>query len=280
MTAFLAACVQMRAGIDRRKNVAAASALIEDAAARGARFVSTPEMTNVLDRSAERLFAHLDDEEGAFEIGAFAALAQRLGIFLHVGSMAIRTGPRRAANRTFLFAPDGRVAARYDKIHRFDVDLPNGESWRESNVYDAGTDAVVCQTPLASFGLTVCYDLRFPHLYRALARAGADVLCVPAAFTRQTGEAHWRALLRARAIENGAFVIAAAQGGDHEDGRATYGHSLIISPWGEIIAEAAGADPGVILGEIDPQKAAESRARIPNLGLENAISVRVFPAAH
>jgi len=278
VTKFLAACVQMRSGLDRRRNVAAACAMIEEAADRGARFVSTPEMTNVLDRDATRLFAHLDEEGSAFEIEAFAALARSRNIFLHIGSMAIRTGPRRAANRTFLFAPDGRIVARYDKIHRFDVDLPNGESWRESNVYDAGREAVIARTPLAAFGLTVCYDLRFPHLYRTLARAGAEILCVPAAFTKQTGEAHWHALLRARAIENGAFVVAAAQGGDHEDGRSTYGHSLIIGPWGEIVAEAAEAAPGIILGEIDTKRAAESRARIPNLGLENAISVRIVPS--
>ncbi|NWG72089.1 MAG: carbon-nitrogen hydrolase family protein [Parvularculaceae bacterium] len=274
MTAFVAACVQLRSGLDRRKNVAAATALIEEAAAQGACFVSTPEMTNVLDKSAERLFSHLDGEETAFEIGTFADLARRLNIFLHIGSMAMRTGERRAANRAFLFKPDGTLAARYDKIHRFDVDLPNGESWRESNVYDAGADALIVRTPLAAFGFTICYDLRFPNLYRTLARAGADVLCVPAAFTKQTGEAHWRTLLTARAIENGAFVIAAAQGGVHEDGRATFGHSLIIGPWGEIVAEADGAEPGVIFGEIDPARSAEARARIPNLALENAIRVR------
>ncbi|MEQ1930577.1 MAG: carbon-nitrogen hydrolase family protein [Parvularculaceae bacterium] len=272
---FLAACVQMRSGIDRRANVAAASRLIEEAARRGAAFVSTPEMTNVLDRSAERLFAHLDVETSAPEVGEFAALARRLKIFLLIGSMAVRTEAKRAANRSFLFAPDGTLAARYDKIHRFDVDLPNGESWRESNVFDAGAEAIVAKTPLAAFGLTVCYDLRFPHLYRAMARAGADVLCAPAAFTKQTGEAHWHALLKARAIENGAFVIAAAQGGVHEDGRATFGHSLIIGPWGECLAEADSAEPGVILAEIDPARARDARARIPNLALENEIGVRV-----
>lgn len=271
---FRAACVQMRSGLDRRANVAAAAALIDKAASDGAKFISTPEMTNVLDKNADRLFSHLDDEAHTDEIAAFAALAERLKIWLHVGSMAIRTAPRRAANRSFLFAPDGRIAARYDKMHRFDVDLPNGESWRESNVYDAGQCAVIAKTPLAAFGLSVCYDLRFPHLYRAMAQAGAEVLCVPAAFTKQTGEAHWHPLLRARAIENGAFVIAAAQGGVHEDGRATFGHSLMIGPWGEILAEAKSADEDVILGEIDPAKAKDARARIPNLALENAIRVQ------
>lgn len=271
---FLAACVQMRSGLDRQRNIAAACALIEAAAARGANFVTTPEMTNVLDRNAERLFAHLQSESEAGEVRAFAETARRLSIWVLIGSMAVKTGARRAANRSFLYAPDGRIAARYDKIHRFDVDLPNGETWRESNVYDAGDAAVIASTPLAKFGLTVCYDLRFPQLYRSMAQAGAEIFCVPAAFTRQTGEAHWHTLLRARAIECGAFVAAAAQGGTHEDTRETFGHSLIIGPWGEILAEAKDAEPGVILAEIDPAKALEARARIPNLALENAIQVR------
>jgi predicted amidohydrolase len=271
---FLAAAVQMRSGLDRRRNVEDAVALIEDAAKRGAVFISTPEMTNVLDRSAERLFSHLNAEFDSAEIGRFAETARRLKIHLHIGSMAVKTGERRAANRSFLFAPDGAILARYDKIHRFDVDLPNGETWRESSVYDAGEAAIIAATPHARFGLTVCYDLRFPHLYRALARGGAEAFCVPAAFTRQTGEAHWHTLLKARAIECGAFVIAAAQGGRHEDGRETYGHSLIVGPWGEILAEAEGVEPGIVLAEIDPEKSRAARTRIPSLALENAISVR------
>lgn len=267
---FLVACVQMRSGLSRAANVKAARALIDEAAARGARFVSTPEMTNVLDRKAERLFADLPAEEDLAEIAAFADAARAHALWLHIGSLAVRTGERRAANRGYLFAPDGKIAARYDKIHRFDVELPGGETWKESKVYDAGEAAVIAETPLAAFGLTVCYDVRFPTLYRRLAQAGADVLCVPAAFTRQTGRAHWKTLLTARAIENGAFVIAAAQGGTHEDGRETFGHSLIVGPWGEILAEKPDDEPGVILAEIDPEKSADARRRIPNLGLETA----------
>ncbi len=275
---FLAACVQMRSGIDRKRNVEDGRALIADAAAQGASFVVTPEMTNVLDRDAKRLFAHLPEESALDEVEAFAAMAREFGVWLLVGSMAVKVGERRAANRGYLYSPHGEIAARYDKLHMFDVDLPNGESWKESNVYRPGEGAVLADTPLAKFGLTICYDVRFPHLYRALAQAGAEVLCVPAAFTRQTGEAHWKTLLTARAIENGAFVLAAAQGGVHEDGRATYGHSLAIGPWGEILAEAENVDPGVILAEIDLGQAHEARARIPNLGLERAIKVLTIKA--
>ncbi|MBB5519136.1 carbon-nitrogen hydrolase family protein [Amphiplicatus metriothermophilus] len=273
---FLAACVQMRAGLSRRRNVEDACALIAEAAGRGARLIATPEMTNVLDRDPDRMFADLPEEKDLEEIETFAEAARRHGAWLLIGSMAVRIGARRAANRGFLYAPDGSIAARYDKIHMFDVQLSDGETWRESNVYAPGEEAVVVETPLAVFGLTICYDVRFARLYRTLAQAGAQVLCVPAAFTRQTGEAHWHALLRARAIENGAFVVAPAQGGKHEDGRATFGHSLIVDPWGKILAEAEGDAPGVILGEIDPQKSREARERIPNLGLERAMKLRTI----
>ena len=271
---FLAAAVQMRSGVERRRNLEDALALIDEAAAKGAKFILTPEMTNILDRDAKRLFSHLPEEEGLEEIGAFAAAARAHGVHLLIGSMAVKIGDRRAANRAFLFSPDGEIAARYDKIHMFDVDLPNGESWKESNVYQPGESAVLADTPLARIGLTICYDVRFPHLYRALAQAGAEVICVPAAFTKQTGEAHWKTLLRARAIENGAFIIAAAQGGRHEDGRDTYGHSMIVGPWGDILGEADGAEPGVVIAEIDPRKAHEARMRIPNLALDRLVPVK------
>lgn len=273
--AFLAACVQMRSGIERAKNVAQACTLIAEAAGKGARFIATPEMTNVVDRKADRLFETLPGEDALAEIAAFSEAAKDHGVFLLIGSMAVKIGERRAANRSFLFAPDGSIAARYDKIHMFDVDLPNGESWKESNVYRPGDRAVLAKTPLAQIGLTVCYDVRFARLYRMLAKAGAEVLCVPAAFTRQTGIAHWKTLLTARAIENGAFVVAPAQGGTHEDGRQTFGHSLIVGPWGEILAEADGDEPGVILAEIDPAAAARARQRIPNLGLEQSFEVSI-----
>jgi predicted amidohydrolase len=271
---FLAACVQMRSGLDRKRNFRDARELIAEAASRRAEFVVTPEMTNVVDRDPARLFASLPEEAGLEEVEGFAAAAREFHIWLLIGSLAVKVGDRRAANRSFLFTPEGKIAARYDKMHMFDVQLPQRETWKESAIYEAGGEAALVGTPLAKFGLTICYDVRFPHLYRALAQAGAEVLCVPAAFTKQTGEAHWKTLLTARAIENGAFVVAAAQGGKHEDGRATYGHSIIIGPWGEVLAEAKGDEPGVVIAPIDPAKAAEARARIPNLSLERAVNVR------
>ncbi|MEZ5928246.1 MAG: carbon-nitrogen hydrolase family protein [Parvularculaceae bacterium] len=270
---FLAACVQLRSGIDRRRNTSAALDLIAEAASKGAKLIATPEMTNIVDRDADRMFAHLEEEEGLEEIGAFAEAARAHGAWLLIGSMAVKIGQRRAANRSFLFSPKGELAARYDKLHMFDVQLPKGETWKESNVYQPGESAVIVETPLATLGLSICYDVRFPHLYRALARAGAEVIAVPAAFTKQTGEAHWKTLLTARAIECGAYIIAPGQGGLHEDGRETYGHSLIIGPWGEIIAEAPGDEPCVIVGEISPSKVSEVRSRIPNLSLERLIAV-------
>ncbi len=273
---FLAACVQMRSGLDRAKNAADACELIAEAAGEGATFIATPEMTNVVDRKASRLFESLPEEDGLTEIGTFSEAAKRHGVWLLIGSMAVKLEERRAANRAFLFAPDGTIAARYDKLHMFDVDLPNGESWKESKVYRPGEEAVEVETPLAKIGLTICYDVRFPHLYRKLAQAGADVLCVPAAFTRQTGEAHWKTLLTARAIETGSFVVAPAQGGTHEDGRETYGHSLIIGPWGEVLAEASGDEPGIVFAEIDPSAVQEARQRIPNLALEQSFKLAIL----
>jgi deaminated glutathione amidase len=272
-TPFLAACVQMRSGLDRSRNTQDALALIAEAAKRGARFVATPEMTNVVDRKSSRLMAALPFEDTLEEVSAFSAAAKEHGIWLLIGSMAVNAGGGKAANRGFLFAPDGAIAARYDKLHMFDVDLPNGESWKESKIFAAGSEAVLVDTPLANIGLTICYDVRFPKLYRELAQAGAEVFCVPAAFTRQTGEAHWRILLTARAIENGAFVIAPAQGGLHEDGRETYGHSMMIGPWGDILAEAPGDAPGLIIAEIDPAASLVARQRIPNLGLEQNFKI-------
>lgn len=273
---FLAACVQMRSGLDRTQNTRDALALIAEAAGEGATFIATPEMTNVVDRKGSRLLETLPGEDGLEEIAAFAEAAREHGVWLLIGSMALADGNGKAANRSFFFAPDGTIAARYDKLHMFDVDLPNGESWKESRIYEPGAQAVLVNTPLAKFGLTICYDVRFPGLYRGLAQAGADVLCAPAAFTRQTGEAHWETLLRARAIENGAFVIAPAQGGKHEDGRETFGHSMIIDPWGKILAHADHDAPGVVLAEIDPSKAREARQRIPNLGLEQKFKISIL----
>ncbi|MFN0024650.1 MAG: carbon-nitrogen hydrolase family protein [Parvularculaceae bacterium] len=265
---FRAACVQMRSGIDRARNVDAALALIATAADGGARFIATPEMTTVVDRDADRLLAALPEGEALPEVAAFAMAAAEHRAFLLIGSMAIKRGDGRLANRCFLFAPDGNIAARYDKIHMFDVALEDGGNWRESRIYAPGHELVVANTPLAAFGLSICYDLRFPKLFRALARAGAEAICVPAAFTRQTGQAHWKTLLRARAIECGAFIVAPAQGGLHEDGRETFGHSLIISPWGDILTEATGDEPGVIFAEIDSNRVRSARQQIPSLSLE------------
>jgi predicted amidohydrolase len=261
---FRAGLVQMCTGRDVDRNVADAGALIREAAAKGARYVQTPEITTLMEMERARLFAAVRPEEGNPAIARFAGLAQELRIWLHIGSMAVLLGNGKIANRSLLFSPQGAVAARFDKLHMFDVELPGGESYRESRSYEAGSAGVLADLPWGTLGLTVCYDLRFPHLYRALAKDGADFLAIPSAFTRQTGEAHWHVLVRARAIENGAFVLAAAQAGRHESGRETYGHSLIVSPWGEVVAEA-GAEVGVIVADIDPGEVAKARARIPSL---------------
>ena len=221
-------------------------------------------MTNILAARREQLFAAIVDEDADASLATLRELARQLGIYVHIGSLAIKLSNDRAANRSFLVDPKGDIAARYDKIHMFDVDLAGGESYRESRNYRPGEQAVLTDLPWARLGLTVCYDLRFPALYRALAEAGATMLAIPSAFTKQTGEAHWHVLIRARAIENGSFVFAAAQGGKHESGRDTYGHSLIVDPWGRIIAEA-GTEPGVVMAEIDLAEVANARARIPSL---------------
>jgi deaminated glutathione amidase len=203
-------------------------------------------------------------EENDILLESFRELARALRIYLHIGSLAVKVSPERAANRSFLIGPDGEILARYDKIHMFDVDVATGESYRESRNFRAGDAAVAVDLPWGRLGLTVCYDLRFPALYRALAEAGSSFISVPSAFTRVTGEAHWHVLLRARAIENGCFVLAAAQGGTHENGRETFGHSLVVDPWGRIIAEG-GIEPELIMAEIDPAEVAAARARIPSL---------------
>jgi deaminated glutathione amidase len=261
---FTAALVQMRSGLSPKANLEAAITLIGEAKERGADYVLTPEMTNILEVKRERLFATIAPEESDASLAAFCELARKLGIFVHIGSLAIKLSGEKAANRSFLIDGKGDIVARYDKIHMFDVDLANGESYRESRSYRPGDIAVAVDLPWGRLGLTVCYDLRFPALYRALAEAGCSFLAIPSAFTKQTGEAHWHVLNRARAIENGAFVLAAAQGGTHENGRETFGHSLVVDPWGRILAEA-GTEPGVILAHIDPAEVTAARARIPSL---------------
>ena len=263
-TTFRAALVQLRSGRSVAPNMEMAESLIRRAAAGGAHYVQTPENTAIMELESGRLLASIDAEEKAAALAQFKALAKELGIWLHVGSLAIKLPSGKVANRSYLIGPDGEVVAAYDKLHLFDVDLAGGESYRESRNYDPGAKAVLADLPWGRLGFSICYDLRFPALYRALATAGAEFIAVPSAFTRQTGEAHWRVLLRARAIETGAFVLAAAQGGLHENGRSTYGHSMIVSPWGEVLAEA-GEDPQIVFADIDPRLSAEARAKVPSL---------------
>jgi predicted amidohydrolase len=265
MTSFRAACVQLRSSDDVAENIRTTVQLVREAAARGATFIATPENTSLMALDGGAKLASSFDEAHDPALPVFSALAKELKIWLLIGSLAIKVSDTKTANRSFLFSPDGSVTARYSKIHLFDVTLASGaETYRESNTVAGGNEAVVADTALGPIGLSICYDVRFPQLYRRLAHKGAFLFTVPSAFTVPTGQAHWHVLLRARAIENGAFVIAPAQGGLHANGRKTYGHSLIVSPWGEILAEA-GTDPCVILAEIDPALSAEARAKVPNL---------------
>lgn len=262
MTTFTAACVQLNAGEDIAANIAAAVAGVEQAALRGADFIALPE--NVVQMAADSVVAarSASPEDEHLGIAALRAAARRVQRWVLAGTFAVREGAR-ATNRLLLLSPAGEVAARYDKIHMFDVDLPD-RSYRESAAFGAGATAVVASLPWLKLGLSVCYDLRFPHLYRTLAKAGAGVLVVPSAFTEGTGRAHWHVLLRARAIETGCFVVAPAQCGAHPGGRRTFGHSLIVAPWGEVLADA-GEAPSVVCAVIDPTIVNEARARIPAL---------------
>jgi deaminated glutathione amidase len=263
-SSFRVGLIQMRSGRSPQANTDAAAKLIGEAKDRGAEYVLTPEMTNIMETGRERFFASIVPEEQDAALMTLRELARTLGIFVHVGSLAVKVSADKAANRSFLIDRHGEVIARYDKIHMFDVDLASGESYRESRNYRAGELAVLADLPWGRLGLTICYDLRFPALYRALAEAGASFLSIPSAFTKQTGEAHWHVLLRARAIENGCFVLAAAQGGTHENGRETFGHSLAIDPWGRVLAEG-GVEPAVVLADIDLAAIGGARARIPSL---------------
>jgi predicted amidohydrolase len=260
---FKVALVQMRSATAPAANLATALAAIAEAKSAGADYVLTPEMTNIIDKR-ERLLAMIVEEERDPTLAALREAARTHAMYIHIGSLAIKASPDRAANRSFLIDRRGDVVARYDKIHMFDVDLAGGESYRESHSYRPGDLAVVADLPWGRLGVTICYDLRFPALYRALAESGASFFSIPSAFTRPTGEAHWHVLMRARAIENGCFVFAAAQGGKHESGRESFGHSLVVDPWGQILAEA-GTEPGVIYAEIDPAQVSAARSRIPSL---------------
>jgi len=263
---FTAACLQLNSTAIVAENIATVTALAGQAAARGAQFIATPEVTTMVTRMQADVIRNstfAQDEDPA--VAAFAALAAKLRVWLLIGSIPIRVADDKVANRCFLFDPKGQIAASYDKIHMFDVDLPNGERYRESKSFVPGQCAVLHDLPWGRLGLSICYDLRFPHLYRSLAKAGADFITIPAAFTKTTGEAHWHILQRARAIETGCYVLAPAQTGTHSgDGRKTYGHSLIIAPWGEVLADA-GEEVGFILAEIDPAQVVKARAQVPSL---------------
>ena len=262
------ALIQLRTPASQRSALQQAEPLIREAAASGASLVVTPEGSNLLQRNRGRLFEVLASMEEDEAVQGLQALASELGVWLLIGSAMVLRSDGKAANRSIMVDPQGRIVATYDKLHMFDVDLPTGERHRESSVYEPGDRAVVAQAAGASLGLTICYDLRFPALHRALARGGAGIFTVPAAFTRPTGEAHWEVLLRARAIETGSFVLAAAQGGLHEDGRQTWGHSMVVGPWGEVLALADHDDPCVVRASIDLAEVARARSAIP--ALENA----------
>ncbi len=256
--------VQLRSGIDPAANREAAMPWLREAATKGARLIATPENTHRMDRDRERMLAAAQAEDQTAALKSWGRIASELGVHLLMGSMAAWAGAGKVYNRSLLFAPNGKVTAEYDKINLFDVELGAAETYRESATVAPGAKAVLAEGPAgASIGMTVCYDLRFPSLFNALAQAGAQVIAVPSAFTRPTGEAHWETLLRARAIETGAFVIAPAQGGNHEDGRATWGHSLIIDPWGRILAAKGDDAPGLIMADLDLDQCAQARAKIP-----------------
>ncbi|MCH8615980.1 carbon-nitrogen hydrolase family protein [Sphingomonas sp. SM33] len=270
------ALFQSTTGVDPAASAERLVRAVREAADGGTAMLFTPEMSGLLDRDSERAAHNVRLEENDEVLAAVRDAAREHGIWVHIGSLAIRTEGRQLANRAFVIDPRGEIRARYDKIHLFDVDLPTGESWRESNTYKHGSEAVVVTgTPVGTLGLAICYDLRFPALFSRLAEAGADVIAVPAAFTVPTGRAHWEVLLRARAIEAGLFVVAAAQAGQHEDGRTTYGHSLVVDPWGDVLVDMA-ENSGVAFAEIELSRITDVRGRVPALShrrtVEQAVS--------
>jgi predicted amidohydrolase len=272
MTQVPIALIQLRTPTDQARALDQAAPLVRQAAAAGAQFIATPEVTNIVQRDRARL---MDQVVGADEdpcVRGLIALATELKVWLLIGSALVRREGGGVANRAMLIDPDGRVVVTYDKMHMFDVDLPSGERARESEAFVAGDAAVVAATSFGKIGLSVCYDVRFPYLYRALAKAGAQILTVPAAFTRSTGEAHWEILLRARAIETGSFVLAPAQGGLHEDGRGTWGHSMIVAPWGEVLSRSDDDEPGVIAATLDLDAVGKARQAIPALKNERGFN--------
>ncbi|WP_417455511.1 carbon-nitrogen hydrolase family protein [Kiloniella sp.] len=264
MNKFKAACVQLTADRDDSVTLGPACDLIRQAHALGADYIQTPECTTMMEPNKKLTLEKALPESDHPSVKAFSALAAELGVWLHIGSLIVGTEESRAANRAFLFSPQGDIAARYDKIHMFDVVIPDGQSYRESATFRPGDQAVVAKLPWAELGMAICYDVRFPYLFRAQAKKGATILTAPAAFTKFTGEAHWHTLLKARAIENGCFVIAAGQCGIHSEGRETYGHSLIIAPWGEVLADG-GDQPGIIVADIDLDRVKQARDMVPSI---------------
>ncbi len=266
------ALFQANSGIDPEANARALVAAAEEAAAGGAEMLFTPEMSGLLDRHRARAARHLRTESEDPVLAAVREAAARAGIWVHLGSLAIRAeGGDRLRNRSYLIDGSGNVRATYDKIHLFDVDLATGESWRESALYEPGARTVVADTPAGRLGLSICYDLRFPDLYRALTGADSQILAIPAAFTVPTGRAHWHVLIRARAIEAGVFVVAAAQVGRHPDGRDTYGHSLVVDPWGRVLLDMGGDGPGIGFADLDLAAVEEVRRRLPAIHHRRAI---------
>lgn len=266
------ALIQTTTPADQASALAHTAPLIEQAIASGARFIATPEGSNLLQRDCAKFVEAAKSADDDLFVAGVRALAREHGVAILIGSALVRRDDGRFANRSLFIDGQGAIAATYDKIHMFDVDLPTGESHRESSAYAPGETAVVHDAGFARLGFTICYDLRFPHLHRALAKAGAEIIMVPAAFTRPTGQAHWEVLLRARAIENGAFILAPAQVGTHEDGRGTWGHSMAIAPWGDVIATANGDAPGVVLADLDVSAVDKARAAVPSLLNERAFS--------
>ncbi|WP_207483601.1 carbon-nitrogen hydrolase family protein [Arenibaculum pallidiluteum] len=258
------ACVQVSAGPEIAPNLEIAGRLVRQAREAGAALIALPENATMIIRGREKVLARARAEAEHPAVPFFADLARETGAWILVGSLAVRLDGDRVANRSLLFDGEGRLRARYDKIHMFDVDLASGESYRESATFRPGAEAVLAASPWGGIGMTVCYDLRFPHLYRALAQAGGRILTIPAAFTVPTGQAHWHVLLRARAIETGCFVIAPAQCGTHDEGRRTFGHSLIVAPWGEVLADG-GEEVGVVLADLDLARVDEARSMVPSL---------------
>lgn len=272
MTTLRAALIQTRTPASQDAALVQIEPLIRNAAEQGAQLIVTPEGSNLLQRDRPKMLAVLKPLEDDPFVKGVRALARELQVWILIGSALVANGGDRAANRAVLIDAAGDIVATYDKLHMFDVDLPNGDRYRESALYAPGDSARLEPTPWARLGLTICYDMRFPQLYRALAHAGAEIIAAPAAFTRPTGEAHWEVLLRARAIENGVFILAAAQGGLHEDGRSTWGHSMIVDPWGRILAEAPGDDPGVVIADLSLDDVPATRQAIPSLKNERAFA--------